>query len=429
MSTIKFSQFTTQAPVPTTYLVGYESAGSPTNVQFSFIDLQNALGVYGGTAGYVLKATGANPVWFNLFGTSNTWTASQSFQNSVAGGTFTGIVVTNTSGTSSQYADIQVQTSTYAGGIKGFYDGNASVLNALQLYSNKGITFYASSRTGSAVAGTDPTFSFVDANILTTKGVVSITTSTSNPKVVLELYNPNSGSTYIETILNVATSYTRFRGYSTYGALTFGSTNYEIIRWDTQTAYIGWEITRDIRLTRFTGSASATAISGATGTALSITNAGGVILTNNTSVNTNTQFNILSVADHSINSFSSTVLSYQLRMYVASSTSVGRYFEVLLPSNSTATASFVAERYDSFVTTTSYSFKQHYLRTSIDTSAALNPASALLHLGAAATGYASLNIKSSAGTAPSAPADGDIWYDGTNIKIRVGATTKTFTLV
>jgi hypothetical protein len=32
------------------------------------------------------------------------------------------------------------------------------------------------------------------------------------------------------------------------------------------------------------------------------------------------------------------------------------------------------------------------------------------------------------GTAPSSPADGDFWYDGTNLKFRVGGTTKTVTL-
>ncbi len=31
-------------------------------------------------------------------------------------------------------------------------------------------------------------------------------------------------------------------------------------------------------------------------------------------------------------------------------------------------------------------------------------------------------------TAPSSPASGDIWFDGTNLKMRVGSTTKTFTL-
>ena len=39
---------------------------------------------------------------------------------------------------------------------------------------------------------------------------------------------------------------------------------------------------------------------------------------------------------------------------------------------------------------------------------------------------ASLNIP--AGTAPTSPANGDIWFDGTNIKMRIGGVTKTFTL-
>lgn len=45
---------------------------------------------------------------------------------------------------------------------------------------------------------------------------------------------------------------------------------------------------------------------------------------------------------------------------------------------------------------------------------------------ASATGGAGFSLLS--GTAPTSPVDGDIWYDGTNVKFRVGATTKTFTL-
>jgi len=48
-------------------------------------------------------------------------------------------------------------------------------------------------------------------------------------------------------------------------------------------------------------------------------------------------------------------------------------------------------------------------------------------LAASTTSYASLNIPS--GTAPTSPANGDIWYDGTNIYIRVGGSTKTFTII
>lgn len=51
---------------------------------------------------------------------------------------------------------------------------------------------------------------------------------------------------------------------------------------------------------------------------------------------------------------------------------------------------------------------------------------AFVHIAASTTGAASLRIVS--GTAPTSPNDGDMWYDGTNVKFRVGASTKTFTL-
>jgi hypothetical protein len=47
-------------------------------------------------------------------------------------------------------------------------------------------------------------------------------------------------------------------------------------------------------------------------------------------------------------------------------------------------------------------------------------------LAAATATNSSINIP--VGTAPTSPVDGDIWYDGTNLKMRVGGTTKTFTL-
>lgn len=48
-------------------------------------------------------------------------------------------------------------------------------------------------------------------------------------------------------------------------------------------------------------------------------------------------------------------------------------------------------------------------------------------LGAATTAKASLRIPS--GTAPTSPVNGDIWFDGTDIKMRIGGVTKTFTLI
>lgn len=53
-------------------------------------------------------------------------------------------------------------------------------------------------------------------------------------------------------------------------------------------------------------------------------------------------------------------------------------------------------------------------------------ASAILALAAGTTAKSQINLPPS--TAPTSPNDGDFWYDGTNVKIRVGGTTKTFTI-
>lgn len=53
--------------------------------------------------------------------------------------------------------------------------------------------------------------------------------------------------------------------------------------------------------------------------------------------------------------------------------------------------------------------------------------SAFLDLPASVAGRATLRIRT--GVAPSSPNDGDIWQDGTDIKIRIGGVTKTFVLV
>ena len=48
-------------------------------------------------------------------------------------------------------------------------------------------------------------------------------------------------------------------------------------------------------------------------------------------------------------------------------------------------------------------------------------------LAPSVTARASLRIPS--GTAPTSPVNGDIWFDGTDIKMRIGGVTKTFTLI
>lgn len=73
-------------------------------------------------------------------------------------------------------------------------------------------------------------------------------------------------------------------------------------------------------------------------------------------------------------------------------------------------------------------------RTAADASSALlvrdtggvQLSSGQLTLAIGTTAYASLSM--GAGTAPTSPIDGQMWYDGTNVKFRVGVATKTFTL-
>ena len=50
-----------------------------------------------------------------------------------------------------------------------------------------------------------------------------------------------------------------------------------------------------------------------------------------------------------------------------------------------------------------------------------------LSLGAGTTSNAQINLASS--TAPTSPNNGDIWFDGTNLRMRIGGVTRTFTLI
>jgi len=58
---------------------------------------------------------------------------------------------------------------------------------------------------------------------------------------------------------------------------------------------------------------------------------------------------------------------------------------------------------------------------------AIEVANGITILGASTTAKASLRIPS--GTAPTTPTNGDIWFDGTDLKMRIGGVTKTFTLI
>jgi hypothetical protein len=50
-----------------------------------------------------------------------------------------------------------------------------------------------------------------------------------------------------------------------------------------------------------------------------------------------------------------------------------------------------------------------------------------LNVAAGTTAKSQINLASS--TAPTSPVNGDIWFDGTDLKMRIGGVTKTFTLV
>lgn len=56
-----------------------------------------------------------------------------------------------------------------------------------------------------------------------------------------------------------------------------------------------------------------------------------------------------------------------------------------------------------------------------------NVPTAFMDLGASTTASASLRLRT--GAAPTTPNDGDIWQDGTNVKIQIGGVLKTFVLV
>ncbi len=54
-------------------------------------------------------------------------------------------------------------------------------------------------------------------------------------------------------------------------------------------------------------------------------------------------------------------------------------------------------------------------------------ATAIMHVAASTNANAQLRLES--GVTPTSPNNGDIWFDGTDIKMRIGGVTKTFTLI
>jgi hypothetical protein len=181
------------------------------------------------------------------------------------------------------------------------------------------------------------------------------------------------------------------------------------------------------REARILGSIQYAADSTSTGTAsntLTITNGNsGYILTYNTSMNTSNVAPILSYYNRNINSYGATVPTFQIRNNFGTSGD-GKAIDIMCPSNTGHTTQSVIAKFDLFQTTT-YRFVQYYSQFSIDT-AQLTP-TALLDIGASTTARSALRLRS--GTAPTSPNDGDIFFDGTNLKMRIGGVTKTFTII
>lgn len=195
-----------------------------------------------GTSGYILQAGASAPSWFNLFGTANTFTATQTISSSVSGGSFSALVLKNTSASTSQFVQIELQTGTgFYGGLKGFNDGNAgNTGQVLTLYSSKGLVFNTLGRSGAAVANTDPDMVWITSNSVSSMALFS---NTASPYARLQLYTANAGNSYTEISFNGAGNITRIKGVTGgsanagYGLLGHATT--DIMRWDVNGVYIG----------------------------------------------------------------------------------------------------------------------------------------------------------------------------------------------
>lgn len=123
-------------------------------------------------------------------------------------------------------------------------------------------------------------------------------------------------------------------------------------------------------------------------------------------------------------------INYTINTTGGTSNIFGVYFNPVLTSQTGATIKAFASdlvasstsNYNLYMAGTALNYINGNTSIGTTTATASN-----LTLGASTTSKSSLRILS--GTAPTSPQDGDIWYDGTNIKIQVGGTTKTFTIV
>ena len=143
-----------------------------------------------GTQNYFLQAGATAPTYFNLFGTSNTFTASQNVTVNAGAPTY-GMVVTNTT-TSGSYttngAGIKFVNNTGIASINYAKTGGGAYTDgALNLISDLGMAF-----TANGLNGSNHNFDFAGTGNMT----AVLTGSGSAPQSLFGLYNGNGGSTY-----------------------------------------------------------------------------------------------------------------------------------------------------------------------------------------------------------------------------------------
>jgi hypothetical protein len=191
-----------------------------------------------------------------------------------------------------------------------------------------------------------------------------------------------------------------------------------------QTSVFNNSVAREARIMGSLQYSADSTMAGAAANSVTLTNgSSGYVLTYNVSMNTSNVLPILSYYNRNIGGYTATVPTFQIRNNFGTSGD-GKAIDIMCPSNTGHTTQSVIAKFDLFQTTT-YRFVQYYSQFSIDT-AQLTP-TALLDIGASTTARTSLRIRS--GTAPTAPNDGDIFFDGTNLKMRIGGVTKTFTII
>ena len=221
-----------------------------------------------GTQNYFLQAGATAPTYFNLFGTSNTFTASQNVTVNAGAPTY-GMVVTNTTtggGYTTNGAGIKFVNNTGIASINYLKSGGgASTDNTLNIISDLGISL-----TANGVTGDSHNFNFIGTGSMT----AVLTGNSSNPRTLLGLYNGNGGSTYTQISMGTNSGgYIKGSGTnSSYLGITLGYNTTDIFSTNTtgcgvftQNPSEALEVNGNVKINHLIGRTSAPTISAGTG--------------------------------------------------------------------------------------------------------------------------------------------------------------------